>query len=293
MSSQQIGICDACHKWADELTPVSGVADAMTNEERVKGVVKWVCPKCRKIELCKRVGEATNTIKTLANTDEIQKRRVAEAEFWGDCYDMNALGEIVKQTTYGHEMGIWDEYGDEYGDLDLCGASVIDIGSGPWSLLLRCYNAGKLTAVDPIPWPPSVARRYALYGIEFIQKGGEDIGDLPMADEIWIYNCLQHVEDPAKVLENAKKLGRRIRIFEWLNTAVDTYHLHTLTSEMLMSCLVGTATERLRTIQLTGRCLGTAFVGSCIANPIVRKHTPKMQKPMLGPIIGKADLSGY
>jgi SAM-dependent methyltransferase len=221
------------------------------------------------------------------------KRRAAEAEFWGNCYDMNALGEIVKQTTYGYEMGIFDEYCDEYSDIDLDGASVIDIGSGPWSLLLRCYNSGKLTAVDPIPWPPSVLRRYATYGIEFIQKGGEEVGDLPIADEVWMYNCLQHVEDPIKVLENCKKIGRRIRIFEWLNTPVDTYHLHTLTKELLMKGLDGTATERVRVINLTGRCQGTAFVGSFIANPIIRQHTPKLKKEIVGPVLGKSDLAGY
>jgi hypothetical protein len=224
---------------------------------------------------------------------DIQKRRAAEAEFWGNCYDMNALGEIVKQTTYATEMGIFDEYGDLGGDIDLDGASVTDIGSGPWSLLLRCYNSGGLIAVDPIPWPTSVLRRYATYNIQFIQKGGEEIGDLPMADEVWIYNCLQHVEDPLLVIANARRIGRRIRIFEWLNTPTDTYHLHTLTSEMLMQAFSGAAVERVRTISLTGRCLGTAFVGSFVANPIIRLHEPKIKKPITGPVLGKTDLSGY
>jgi hypothetical protein len=227
------------------------------------------------------------------NEADIKKRRAAEAEFWGDCYDMNALGEIVKQTTYAREMSIYEEYGDASGDLDLDGASITDIGSGPWSLLLRCYNTGKLTAVDPIPWPASVIRRYQIYGIEFIQKGGEEVGNLPIADEVWIYNCLQHVEDPIKVIENAKKIGRRIRIFEWLNTAVDQFHLHTLTSDMLMAAFAGAAVERTRTVSLTGRCQGTAFVGSFIANPIIRQHEPKLKKPVLGPVLGKTDLVGY
>jgi hypothetical protein len=206
---------------------------------------------------------------------------------------MNALGEIVKQTTYAYEMGVFDEYGDQFCDIDLGGASIIDIGSGPWSLLLRCYNAGKLTAVDPIPWPPSVLRRYSAYAIEFIQKGGEDVGDLPMADEVWIYNCLQHVEDPRLVLENAKKIGRRIRIFEWLNTPVDTFHLHTLTVEFFKDALLNTTTELMLIKQLTGRCQGEAFIGSFIANPPVRMHKPKLRREIIGPIVGKSDFSQY
>ena len=268
VTTGKVGICEACCKAAD------GLSKDKTNPNS-----KWICTECMKTEQEKAM--------------DIQKRRAAEAEFWGNCYDMNALGEIVKQTTYGYEMGIFDEYSDEFGDLDLDGASVTDIGSGPWSLLLRCYNAGKLTAVDPIPWPPSVLRRYNLYSIEFIQKGGEEVGDLPMADEVWIYNCLQHVEDPVLVLQNAVKIGRRIRIFEWLNTPVDTYHLHTLTPELLMKGLAGTTEERVRTIQLTGRCLGTAFVGSFRAHPAVRQHTPKLHKPIVGPIMGKSDFSQY
>ena len=254
------------------------------------------CGSGRKAKHCclhKQPYEITLNTEAMTIAADIQKRRAAEAEFWGNCYDMNALGEIVKQTTYGNEMGIFDEYGDIGGDIDLDGASVTDIGSGPWSLLLRCYNSGGLIAVDPIPWPTSVLRRYATYNIQFIQKGGEDVGDLPMADEVWIYNCLQHVEDPIKVLANAKKIGRRIRIFEWLNTPVDTYHLHTLTSEMLLDGLSGAKPERVRTVQLTGRCLGTAFVGSIVANEIIRQHTPKLKKQVLGPVLGKADLSGY
>jgi len=221
----------------------------------------------------------------MVNEADIQCRRAAEAEFWGDCYNLKALGEIVKQTTYAKEMGIFDEYGDEYGDVDLDGASVTDIGSGPWSLLLRCYNAGKLTAVDPITWPPSVFRRYETYNIEFINKGGEEIGDLPMADEVWLYNCLQHAEDPTLILQNAKKIGRRIRIFEWLNTPVDKYHLHTLTQESLAAALTGTKPEGVRIVSLAGLCSGTAFVGSFIANPIVRQHTPKVKKQITGPTL--------
>lgn len=236
----------------------------------------------------------------MSEQNDIQKRRAAESEFWGNCYDMNALGEIVKQTTYAQEIGIFDEYADDFDDINLDGMSVTDIGSGPWSLLLRCYNGGKLTAVDPIPWPPSVIRRYNTYGIEFVQKGGEEVGDLPQADEVWIYNCLQHVEDPYLVLENAKKIGKRIRIFEWLYTAVDTYHLHTLTPELMAKGLAGTTAEFAKTKELVGRCQGTAFIGSFLTRPeyaeYFSKHTPRRcraKEYLTGPMVGQFNLSGY
>jgi SAM-dependent methyltransferase len=170
-----------------------------------------------------------------------------EAAYWGDCYSEVAFGEVCKQRMYGREMGLFRDYGDEYGDLNLQGKSIIDIGGGPWSMLLRCYNATNKLVIDPIDWPPSVYRRYQAYGITVYQQGGEEPLDIEdfyqIADEVWIYNCLQHVNDPLKVLANAKKLGRRIRLFEWLWTGSDECHPHILTPELLMEGLVGTTTE--------------------------------------------------
>lgn len=193
--------------------------------------------------------DTTNIVK------DTELRNTTEARYWQgptrNCYDRVAFEEVLKQTMYSREMGIVSEYGDEYGDFDLRTKSVIDIGAGPWSMLLRSYNAKWRIAVDPIDWPPSVRRRYAAYNIEFIQKGGEDIGDLPVADEVWLYNCLQHVTDPMLVLENAKKIGRKIRIFEWLHIPTDICHPHLLTPEMLFKGLKGTTTEQANVKRMT------------------------------------------
>lgn len=164
-----------------------------------------------------------------------------EANYWGDCYSEVAFGEICKQRMYMREMGLL-EYADEYGDLNLQGKSVIDIGGGPVSMLLRCYNIVKPVVVDPINWPPSVWRRYHTYGITLVHAAGEDPG-IPVdyvADEVWIYNCLQHVNDPLQVLETAKRLGKKIRLFEWLWTGCDECHPHSLTPELLLKGLEGT-----------------------------------------------------
>ena len=170
-----------------------------------------------------------------------------EAEYWQNCLGMTAWGEFTKQEMYGREMGLFSEYGTPDGELDMQGKSVLDIGGGPVSMTLRCINAGILTVADPCPWPPSVHRRYKNYGIEFIQARGEDLlGQhfrVPEAkgvyDEVWVYNVLQHVQDPAQVLTAAKTLGKVLRIFEWLWIPADKCHPHVLSPEGILNWLEG------------------------------------------------------
>jgi hypothetical protein len=46
-------------------------------------------------------------------------------------------------------------------------------------------------------------------------------------DEVWIFNLLQHVQDPEKVLSNAYQYSSKIRIFEPINWTTDICHPHT------------------------------------------------------------------
>lgn len=195
--------------------------------------------------------------------NDIEQRNTQESKYWRNCYDAVAFGEVQKQIMYGREMGLWDAYGDEYGDLNLQGNSVVDMGGGPWSMLLRCHNTGRTVVIDPIQWPPSVQRRYENYGIELIRAGGEDIDYLcGKADEVWIYNCLQHVTDPAKVLRNAMSLGKRLRIFEWLNIPADTCHPHVLTPGMILNGLKGCTIETVNIKRMNEYlCNADAFIG--------------------------------
>jgi hypothetical protein len=179
----------------------------------------------------------------MSDWNEVQKH---EAEYWGNCLGMRAWGEFVKQEMYGREMGLFAEYGTPHGELDMQGKSVLDVGGGPVSMTLRCINAGTLTVVDPCPWPPSVYRRYKNYGIEFIQSAAEDLDQhfrmdvaADLYDEVWLYNVLQHVQDPAEVLAHAKTLGKVLRIFEWLWIPADACHPHVLTPEGLLNWLQG------------------------------------------------------
>lgn len=186
-----------------------------------------------------------------------------EAKYWGSCYNAATFSEIQKQFVYAREMGL-EQYADMYGDLDLQNKSVLDIGGGPWSLLLRCYNHSRAVVVDPLPCPPSVHRRYKNYNIEFISLPGEELNLTTMGhfDEIWIYNVLQHVIDPAEIITQVQKLATRVRIFEWVHIPTDTCHPHLLTPEKLLNWFSGSCIEDIKIKQFNEQqCCGEAFIG--------------------------------
>jgi glycosyltransferase involved in cell wall biosynthesis len=160
-----------------------------------------------------------------------------EKDWWGDCN--NTFDEERKQLIYAKHMGLTF---DSDGYIDLQGKSVLDVGGGPVSLLLRTKNGGRRTVVDPLDVPEWIKERYSEAGIELEQKPGEEI-DATDYDEVWIYNVLQHTMDPAEVLKNAKVAGNALRIYEWTKTGVSEGHLHDLKQEFLAGVLGVTAPE--------------------------------------------------
>ena len=123
-------------------------------------------------------------------------------------------------------------------NINLEGKSVIDIGGGPCSLLLKCYNTETLMVVDPLIYPTWVRDRYMQCGILYCQNKGEEFR-AEGYDEVWIYNCLQHTDDPERIIKNAQQASDIIRIFEWIDTSISDGHLHTLTEDKLNKWLDG------------------------------------------------------
>jgi 2-polyprenyl-3-methyl-5-hydroxy-6-metoxy-1,4-benzoquinol methylase len=175
-----------------------------------------------------------------------QEAQKHEKQYWGTCQGMTAWGEFCKGEMYGREMRLFEDYGTLNGELYMPGKTVLDVGGGPISMTLRCIGAKRLVVADPCEWPPSVHRRYANYKIEFIQAPGEALGSQHLGnalfDEVWLYNVLQHVQDPAKVVANAVACVSPhgvLRIFEWLYIPADDCHPHVLTPEGLLNWLRG------------------------------------------------------
>jgi hypothetical protein len=205
----------------------------------------------------------TITSRAEMNQLAIMEKHDFESAFWGNC--ANTLGEEIKQTVYAWRMGLRfsGDWRSDY-NIDMRGASVIDIGGGPVSLLLKCVNV-RGTVIDPLPYPAWCRDRYAAAGISFIPLRGEDLNGIPRMgpfDEAWIYNVLQHVDDPALILANARRLASVVRIFEWINIPAHPGHPHQLAEGFLAAALGGPGqTEQLNDRGCIGQCFYGVFAG--------------------------------
>jgi len=198
---------------------------------------------------------------TLQMTESWRDTTEWERKWWGSC--ANTLGEEWKQLAYAKRMGLVRFHdGKSPFNFDLGGRSVLDIGGGPCSILLKCVNVQGEVA-DPCQYPAWVEQRYASAGIRSSGFKGEDLGTRAGAfDEVWIYNVLQHVEDPGKIIANARRLGKIIRLFEWIDTGIAPGHPHNLTEAWLNEQLGGEGkVEESDEHTAVGRCYYGIFKG--------------------------------
>ena len=176
-----------------------------------------------------------------------------ELAFWGDCLD--TFGEERKHFVYAGLMGI---------DFTQPVGAVLDIGSGPVSMLLKCHARGACSVLDPLmdEFPAWVRHRYDEAGIAAWAARGEDLPRLAAYDEAWIYNVLQHVDDPERVVANARAAAGVVRLFEWVGIPAYPGHPHELAEADLRRWLGGRGT--LTELAHEG-CYGTAFSGAFFA----------------------------
>lgn len=177
-----------------------------------------------------------------------EKAQKWEKDWHGDC--VNSFYEEEKQLVYAEKMGLVRNatHKTPY-NFDLKGLSVIDVGAGPYSLLLKCVNFKRAIALDPIKYPEWVYQRYKISGIEYQLGEGERLNKYMnfCFDEAWIYNVLQHTDNPKKIIENMRKITKIIRIFEWIDCGTNEGHIHNLTKKKLDSWLGGDGkTERVK-----------------------------------------------
>ena len=164
-----------------------------------------------------------------------------EKEFWST---PNYYGEETKQLLYMREMGfpLVRSWRSAF-NFDFGGRSVIDIGGGPVSVLLKRVDDGSSWVVDPIVLPEWAAKRYVEADVRYVEKPGETFprlrsmrdedGKLRQFDVALVYNCLQHVENPAKVIANARRVSKTLRMFEWIDVPPHDGHPYMLTQSML------------------------------------------------------------
>lgn len=129
----------------------------------------------------------------------------------------------------------------DFGDV-----TIVDIGSGPIGILTKLKAREKI-AVDPLPIESQdkTIKRIFAYGEK-----------IPLLDEkadcVFIYNTLQHVLSPEKVLKEANRLlkkGGLLYIAENLNVPTDKWHMHSLKSEMFDSFIMKNNFDVLKKIE--------------------------------------------
>lgn len=170
-----------------------------------------------------------------------RKHQHFETGWWADC--ANTYGEETKQIAYANVMdmipGPW-QAGNAWPVWDLEGKSVLDVGGGPVSMLLKAKNVARGVVVDPGDYPKWTGHRYKAHGVEVVQQPAEeyDSGGF-VFDEAWLYNVLQHTMSPRTIIEMMRRSARVLRIFEWVETEPYLGHPHSLQIDQLQEWVGG------------------------------------------------------
>jgi len=153
------------------------------------------------------------------------------------------LGEQLKQLTYAKYLKLdFIHDGNSPYVIDKTGLNILDVGGGPVSLLLKTIAAQKVV-VDPCLFPDWVDDRYSSNGILYYQQSGEKkmLKKYDSSfDEVWLYNVLQHTQDPEKIFDNIHKVlinGGVFRFLDWVDTPTNVAHPISLSYEKLSEWL--------------------------------------------------------
>ncbi len=160
-----------------------------------------------------------------------------ERKDWGsDIYLVPENREVQKQVHYASLMKLSKDL--NYQHIDLSQKSVLDVGCGPVSMLLRSSNFKRAVGVEPLDYGKDVDEAYKSKNVDLLKIPAEKMNFKNQEfDEVWMYNVLQHVYDPLLVLEKIMKSGKTLRIFEWVDIAPHEGHPHELTEDLFVENL--------------------------------------------------------
>lgn len=160
-----------------------------------------------------------------------------ERESWGNDIFLNLENvEVRKQNFYAHLMGLTENI--EEVKIDLKNKTVLDVGCGPVSLLLRSFNFKKAIGIEPLDYGDEIKKVFLNHNINLLNIPAEEMDfNENEFDEIWLYNVLQHVYDPVLILEKIQKFGKTIRLFEWLDIPPHLGHPHMFTEDFFIKNL--------------------------------------------------------
>ena len=141
------------------------------------------------------------------------------------CHD-NFLNKDGVEFVRNHYAQSYAYYFKHLGiEQDQADKVVIEIGCADFPALEYC-NPKKGILVEPLPSDLLLELVDKRDDLELIQDKVENI-TLPKADEVWILNVLQHVQDPDLFIAKCKESAEVIRFFEPIDWPVEIYHPHT------------------------------------------------------------------
>lgn len=104
---------------------------------------------------------------------------------------------------------------------------ITEIGCGAYPAIGYCSGAQGVV-YEPLHFD-SLENLARAQKIVWYQRAFEDTPYPPKSDEVWIFNCLQHVRDPDLVISKAKSVAPVVRFFEPVDYPTCVYHPHTFT----------------------------------------------------------------
>lgn len=110
-------------------------------------------------------------------------------------------------------------------DLDQHGKTIAEIGCGPFPAAMFCRGLTSAFVFEPLSPKPN----HLPGNIHWNQIAFEDFKPYFNVDEVWLFNVLQHVRDPEKVVERAKRSAPVVRYFEPVDYPTCVYHPHSFT----------------------------------------------------------------
>lgn len=196
--------------WLRKVYPVGSISDIDLERPHV-------APVLPKVEIKKK--------------SEWEEAQAWEQVWWKSATPEKLADEKRKQRTYAKLMGLPDS------PRGLGPVRVLDLGCGPISMMTD-YELGPSVGVDPLPMPATTVKTYTKNAITLINKkiedaiaGGELTGPF---DEVWCYNCLQHVDNLELILSLMGSVAPSVRVFEWIDLGKCPGHPHTLTESQFL-----------------------------------------------------------
>lgn len=142
-----------------------------------------------------------------------------------------------KHSEYGFK--IIAKYLDINFKKDFKDKTIIEVGAGPHGAILICEgNFKRGVVVEPLinDHLSSVRKIYEENNITIVTNAYEQ-EELGHFDETWLFNVLQHVICPEKILKKAAKTSNVIRVFESIDQPINVAHPHLINKSTFTTVL--------------------------------------------------------